>query len=219
MKTMGLMLVFVAATACSTPAGDKNLNNTNDMMTNKGKEVSGDYSLATFGGGCFWCIEAIFTRLNGVYSATSGYAGGHVSNPSYEQVITGATGHAEVVQVKYDPAVVSYLSLLEIFFRVHDPTTLNRQGADVGTQYRSAIFYHDEQQKEVAQMVKERLGSENIWDSPIVTEITPLDVFYRAEDYHQNYFEKNPNQAYCQMVIMPKVQKFKSMFEDMLRQD
>ncbi len=177
-----------------------------------------DLSLATFGGGCFWCIEAVFNRVRGVHSATSGFAGGHVRNPSYREVTTGDTGHAEVVQVAFEPEKVNYLQLLEIFFRVHDPTTLNRQGADIGTQYRSAIFYHDENQQEVAKKVKDRLEAEKIWEDPIVTEITPIEAFYRAEEHHQNYFEKNPNQGYCQMVIMPKIKKFKSLFEDLVQE-
>ncbi len=177
-----------------------------------------DLSLATFGGGCFWCIEAVFNRVRGVHSATSGFAGGHVRNPSYREVTTGNTGHAEVVRVAFDPEEVSYLQLLEIFFRVHDPTTLNRQGADVGTQYRSAIFFHDDNQQTVAEKVKSRLEQEKIWQDPIVTGITPLEAFYKAEEHHQNYFEKNPNQGYCQMVIMPKVKKFKNLFEDLVRE-
>ena len=180
------------------------------------KENIQQIEYATFGGGCFWCIEAVFSKVRGVQSATSGFAGGHRANPTYEQVVTGTTGHAEVVQVVFDPGVVSYLQLLEIFFTVHDPTTLNRQGADVGTQYRSAIFYHSDEQKLASEKVIERLNSEKIWNNPIVTEVTPLEQFYAASEYHQNYFEKNPNQGYCQMVIRPKVEKFKQMFEQML---
>jgi len=190
---------------------------TNSMNTNREKTQE-ELSHATFGGGCFWCMEAVFSKAKGVHAATSGYAGGHVHNPSYQEVTTGDTGHAEVVQLAFDPEEISYLQLLEVFFRVHDPTTLNRQGADVGTQYRSVIFYHDEKQRELAEKVKTRMDQEKIWDNPIVTEISPLDTFYKAEDYHQNYFEKNPNQGYCQMVIMPKVEKFKDMFEDLLRE-
>ncbi len=184
---------------------------------NNEQHAGNELAHATFGGGCFWCIEAIFSRIRGVHSATSGYAGGHATNPTYEQVKTGNTGHAEVVQVAYDPARVSYLQLMEVFFRVHDPTTLNRQGADVGTQYRSIILYHDKGQQQEAEQLIARLNEEKVWDDPIVTELTPLEVFYRAEDYHQNYFERNPNQAYCQVVIMPKVQKFKSLFEGLLK--
>ncbi len=171
---------------------------------------------AVFGGGCFWCTEAIFSRLEGVHSVFPGYAGGHAPNPSYEQVKSGATGHAEVVQLVFDPGKISYGQLLEIFFRTHDPTTLNRQGADVGTQYRSLILYRKAEQKELATKAMERLNQAGIWDRPIVTQVAPLDLFWVAEEYHHNYFERNPNQAYCQVVILPKVQKFKKLFEDLL---
>ncbi len=206
-----MLLLFVTHILVSQDAKTKPL----EMEKER---INEDLSLATFGGGCFWCIEAVFNRVRGVHSATSGFAGGHVKNPSYREVTTGNTGHAEVVQVAFDPAEISYLQLLEVFFRVHDPTTLNRQGADVGTQYRSAIFYHDANQRETAEKVKSRLEEEKIWNDPIVTEITPLEAFYKAEEHHQNYFEKNPNQGYCQMVIMPKVKKFKSLFEDLVKE-
>ena len=173
-------------------------------------------SKATFGGGCFWCMEAIFSDIHGVERVTSGFAGGHVSNPTYEQVITGSTGHAEVVQVVYNPEVISYLKLLEVFFSVHDPTTLNRQGNDTGTQYRSAIFFHNEEQKDLANKVINRLSQDGIYDDPIVTEVTQLETFFPASDYHQNYFERNPNQGYCQMVIRPKVEKFRKAFDSLL---
>ncbi len=176
----------------------------------KGKET------ATFGGGCFWCLEAIFSEIQGVKRVTSGFAGGHVSNPTYEQVVTGATGHAEVVHVDYDPAAISYLKLLEVFFSVHDPTTLNRQGNDIGTQYRSAIFFHNQEQKDLANKVIDRLNQDGIYDDPIVTEVTPLETFFPASDYHQNYFERNPHQGYCQMVIRPKVEKFRKAFDHLL---
>lgn len=175
-------------------------------------------SKATFGSGCFWCSEAIFSRLDGVHHVVPGYSGGTTRNPSYEQVKTGRTGHAEVIQISFDPDVISYLRLLEVFFKTHDPTTLNRQGADVGTQYRSVIFYHDGQQQALANTVKDRLGSEGIWDDPIVTEISPVDVFYQAEEYHHNYFERNPGQGYCQFVILPKVKKFEKMFDELLKE-
>ncbi|MGM0573491.1 MAG: peptide-methionine (S)-S-oxide reductase MsrA [Bacteroidota bacterium] len=173
---------------------------------------------ATLGGGCFWCMDAVFSRVEGVKQVTTGYAGGEVENPTYEMVSRGNTGHAEVVQITFNPEKVSYLQLLEVFFRVHNPTTPNRQGADVGPQYRSAIFYHNEEQKRIAEQVKDRMEGEKIWDDPIVTEITPLNKFYAAEEYHQNYFEKNPQQGYCQMVIQPKVEKFRQMFEDLLKE-
>jgi peptide-methionine (S)-S-oxide reductase len=173
--------------------------------------------LATFGGGCFWCVEAIYERVAGVHDAISGYAGGHVANPTYKQVSTGLTGHAEVVQIKYDPEQISFTELLEIFFKTHDPTTLNRQGADVGNQYRSIVFYHNEEQREKTERVIEELEDAGIWDDPIVTEVEPFDNFYKAEDYHQEYFENNPGQGYCRMVIQPKVEKFEKVFREKLK--
>lgn len=172
---------------------------------------------ATLAGGCFWCLEAVFEDLKGVHSVVSGYAGGTVPNPSYKQVCTGATGHAEVVQIKYDPEVVSYEDLLNVFFAIHDPTTLNRQGADVGTQYRSAIFYQNAEQKAAAEQKIAEFSKTGPWDNPIVTEVAPLDEFYRAEDYHQEYFANNPNQPYCQAVVAPKVAKFRKQFVDQLK--
>jgi peptide-methionine (S)-S-oxide reductase len=165
--------------------------------------------LATLGGGCFWCLEAVFQDLNGVERVVSGYAGGAVPNPSYEDVCTGRTGHAEVVQVTFDPAVLSYRDLLQVFFAIHDPTTLNRQGPDVGTQYRSAIFHHGPEQERVAREVITDLERQGLWDSPIVTEVTPAPPFYPAEEYHQEYFRRNPGQGYCRVVIAPKVAKFR----------
>lgn len=175
------------------------------------------YSIATFGSGCFWCTEAIFERLNGVVKVISGYSGGSVPNPSYEAVCTGKTGHAECTQIYYDPKIISYVQLLEVFFKTHDPTTLNRQGADVGTQYRSAIFYNSEEQKQLAEKVKQELTSAKIWDKPIVTEISPLKSFYIAEEYHQNYYNRNTNQGYCSFVITPKIEKFEKVFKDLLK--
>jgi peptide-methionine (S)-S-oxide reductase len=170
-------------------------------------------ALATFGAGCFWCVEATFQQLKGVSSVVSGYSGGNVENPTYEQVCTGTTGHAEVCQIEYDPEIISFEELLEILFEIHDPTTPNRQGNDVGTQYRSAIFYHNEKQKKIAEKVIEELNAKGIWKNPIVTEITPLTHFYKAKDYHQNYFRNNPNQPYCRVVIKPKLQKFEKTFK------
>jgi methionine-S-sulfoxide reductase len=178
--------------------------------------MTDNLEIATLGGGCFWCLEAVYEQLQGVVKVESGYSGGTVPNPSYEAVCLGTTGHAEVVQLSYDSSVVSYRELLQIFFTIHDPTTLNRQGADVGTQYRSAIFYHTPQQKAVAEEVIAELEEAEIWDRPIVTEITPLDHFYKAEDYHQEYFRRNPNQGYCRVVIQPKVDKFRIKFSDRL---
>jgi peptide-methionine (S)-S-oxide reductase len=172
---------------------------------------------ATLAGGCFWCLEAVYDELKGVHSVESGYAGGHVDNPSYRAVCSGTTGHAEVVQVRFDPNVVSYRDLLNVFFTIHDPTTLNRQGADIGTQYRSAIFYHDEEQKSIAEDVIRDLNAQKIWDNPIVTEVTKFDKFYVAEDYHQEYFARNPYQPYCQVVVAPKVSKFRKHFIEMLK--
>jgi peptide-methionine (S)-S-oxide reductase len=180
-------------------------------MNNTDRSV-GESSVATLAGGCFWCLEAVYNELNGVTKVVSGYAGGSVSQPSYEQVCAGTTGHAEVVQIHFDPSVVSFRELLEVFFTIHDPTTLNRQGADVGTQYRSAIFYHTPEQHTIAQQVIRDISADRLWPDPIVTEITPLDVFYPAEEYHQEYFARNPGQFYCQVVVAPKVAKFRKQF-------
>ncbi len=169
------------------------------------------------GGGCFWCLEAVFDDLQGVIDVLSGYAGGHVLNPDYKSVCSGRTGHAEVVQVTFDPNVVSFEEVLGVFFGVHDPTTLNRQGADVGTQYRSAIYYHSDAQKATAEAMIASLNSEHIWSGPIVTEVTPAPVFYPAEDYHQEYFKRNPYQGYCQAVISPKVAKFRKQYSQKLK--
>ncbi|WP_239684421.1 peptide-methionine (S)-S-oxide reductase MsrA [Sunxiuqinia dokdonensis] len=173
--------------------------------------------IATFGGGCFWCTEAVFKELKGVESVTSGYSGGHVINPAYREVTSGKTGHAEVIEIEFDPAVISFQELLEVFWAIHDPTTLNRQGADVGPQYRSVIFYHNEAQKEIAEKIKQKLNDEKVFDKPVVTEITPWENFYRAENYHQDYYENNPNQGYCQFVIVPKLDKFRKIFQDKLK--
>jgi peptide-methionine (S)-S-oxide reductase len=167
---------------------------------------------ATLAGGCFWCVEAVFDELRGVESVESGYTGGEVERPTYQEVCTGATGHAEAVRISFDPSVVSYRELLEVFFTVHDPTTLNRQGADVGTQYRSAIFYHTPEQRETAERTIADLNAEKIWDAPIVTEVSPAADFYTAEDYHQEYFQNNASQPYCRAVVAPKVAKFRQKF-------
>lgn len=168
--------------------------------------------IATLGGGCFWCLEAVYQELNGVQQVESGYAGGQVANPSYEDVCGGQTGHAEVVRITFDPAVVSYREILEIFFTIHDPTTLNRQGNDCGTQYRSVIYYHTPEQQDTAKHVIAEMA--NVWDAPIVTELSPLPTYYKAEDYHQNYFRQNPLQGYCAFVVAPKVAKFRKVFAD-----
>jgi peptide-methionine (S)-S-oxide reductase len=179
--------------------------------------MSGNLQVATLAGGCFWCLEAVFDELKGVESVESGYSGGHVQSPSYAQVCDGDTGHAEVVQVTFDPQVLSYRDLLNVFFTIHDPTTLNRQGNDIGTQYRSAIYYHDEVQKKEAEQVIREISSTKIWDDPLVTEVTAFDKFYMAEDYHQEYFKKNPYQGYCRAVIAPKVAKFRHTFTERLK--
>jgi len=173
--------------------------------------------IATLGGGCFWCTEAVFQQMKGVQSVESGYTGGQVPNPSYEQVCEGTTGHAEVVRLAFDPAVVGFREILEVFFTIHDPTTLNRQGNDVGTQYRSVIYYHSPQQQEIARQVISEMA--NVWDAPIVTELSPAETFYKAESYHQNYFRQNPMQGYCAFIVAPKVAKFRKTFSDRIKQD
>jgi peptide-methionine (S)-S-oxide reductase len=173
--------------------------------------------VATLAGGCFWCLEAVFDELNGVQSVESGYTGGQAPDPTYAQVCDGDTGHAEAVRVTFDPSVLSYRDLLTVFFTVHDPTTLNRQGADIGSQYRSAIFYHDEEQMAAAEEVIHELSTARLWDNPFVTKVTPFEKFYIAEDYHQEYFKKNPFQGYCRVVIAPKVAKFRKQFVERLK--
>lgn len=201
-----IILIIVVNFACTNNFNriDNNMNNNN-------------FELATFGGGCFWCTEAIFDKINGVISATSGYSGGDIENPTYEDVCSGETGHAEVIQVKFNNEIISYTELLEIFFKTHNPTTLNMQGADRGTQYRSVIFYHNENQKKSAQNIINELNKLNIWDTPIVTELTAFEKFYSAEKYHQEYFANNSKQMYCQITIVPKLEKFKSMFKEKLK--
>lgn len=205
---MFLALAFLATgiIVSATHTNEKN----NKIMTSKNE-------LATFAGGCFWCTEAIFDQVKGVESVVSGYSGGHVINPSYREVTRGTTGHAEAIQITYNPDVISYIELLEIFFKTHDPTTLNRQGADVGTQYRSAVFYHSDAQRKEAMEIIDALNKEEIWKNPIVTEVTEFSNFYPAEDYHQEYYENNPNQGYCRIVIQPKLEKFEKVFKDKLK--
>lgn len=182
----------------------------NDLQKSK-------FETATFGGGCFWCTEAVFKQLNGVINTIVGYSGGEVENPTYEQVCTGKTGHAEVCQVVFDPKIISYTELLEVFFKTHNPTTLNRQGADVGTQYRSVIFYHNEKQKNLAFEYIKKLERGQVYIDPIVTQIEPIKNFYKAEEYHQNYFEKNPYSTYCTFVVKPKINKVKNLFKEKLK--
>lgn len=179
--------------------------------------MSGSVEIATLGGGCFWCIEAIFQRLQGVSKVESGYSGGERKNPTYEQVSAGGTGHAEVVQITFDPSVISYADLLNVFFHLHDPTTLNQQGADSGPQYRSVIFFHNPEQQKTAEEVKKKIGESKLWADPIVTEISPFKEFYRAEDYHQNYYNEHKVKPYCSIVIAPKVQKLFKEFGSRLK--
>jgi peptide-methionine (S)-S-oxide reductase len=207
--TIVIMALFLV-TGCkgNTQKNDKLM----DITTN-----GTNTDTATFAAGCFWCVEAVFQELKGVNSVTSGYTGGKIKNPSYREVCTGMTGHAEACQIVYDPKVISYDELLEAFWGSHDPTTLNRQGADQGTQYRSAIFYHNDQQKQLAEDYKAKLNSEKAFDKPVVTEISPAGAFYKAEDYHQNYFNENGNAPYCTFVIVPKLEKFRKVFKDKLK--
>lgn len=189
-----------------------------ENLSKKSVEMeSNNRAEATFGAGCFWCVEACFADLNGVISVTSGYSGGHKKNPTYKEVCDGITGHAEIARVVYDPSIISYEELLEVFWFVHDPTTLNRQGNDVGTQYRSVIYFHDEAQRELAEKFKKKLNESGAYEKPVITEISPLINYYPAEDYHQNYFENNPNQPYCSSVVRPKVEKFRKVFSEKLK--
>jgi len=208
---MKLVLATLLISAFTTNAPAQRLN------ANAMDESKSNLETATFGSGCFWCTEAVFLAVKGVQKVESGYSGGKVKNPSYREVCTGTTGHAEVTQITYDPKVISYDDLLEVFWNTHDPTTLNKQGADEGTQYRSVIFYHNEEQKKIAEAYKKQLEASKLYKNPIVTEISPLTVFYKAEDYHQNYYELNPDQGYCQYVIRPKVDKFKKQFASKLK--
>lgn len=194
-----------------TTAKEKNNSTMSDTTT--------QYDTATLGAGCFWCVEAVFQDLNGVISVASGYSGGKISNPTYREVCSGLTGHAEVCQIVYNPKILSFDELLEVFWTTHDPTTLNRQGNDVGTQYRSAIFYHTDEQRKIAEEYKQKLNEAQAYPNPIVTEIAPYTSFYKAEDYHQNYYNDNGNEPYCRIVIQPKVDKFKKVFKDKLKKE
>ncbi len=213
LSAAGVLMVL----SCSPNTDQRNqeIKEKNAMEINP--ETENVLDTATFGAGCFWCVEAIFLQVEGVKHVASGYMGGNRENPSYEQVCSGATGHAEVVQLVYDPSKVGFVSLLEMFWSVHDPTTLNRQGADVGTQYRSVIFYHSEAQKKLAEEYKKKLTASGAFSAPVVTEISPASKFYIAENYHQNYYNENGAQPYCSIVIRPKVEKFKKVFSDKLK--
>jgi peptide-methionine (S)-S-oxide reductase len=216
----GTLISITTLFSCAqTQNAEKNMNtntntNTAASITNASSAAT---DTATFGTGCFWCTEAVFQQLEGVLKVTSGYSGGNVANPTYKEVCTGTTGHAEVVQIVYDPSRISFDELLEVFWQTHDPTTLNRQGNDVGTQYRSAIFYHNAEQKQKAEQYKAALDKSGAWDKPIVTEITPYKNFYVAENYHQDYYDNNGTAPYCYYVIRPKLEKFRKVFKDKLK--
>jgi peptide-methionine (S)-S-oxide reductase len=213
----GIVLMMLLSAGCNGTSSAVPPHSSNKENVKKTMDGKSELKLATFGGGCFWCTEAIFQRLKGVEKVVSGYSGGRVDNPTYEQVSSGATGHAESIQISYDPAKVAYDSLLEVFWKTHDPTTRNRQGNDVGPQYRSVVFYHDSEQKRLAEAYKAKLEAEHIWDRPIVTEIVPFNKFWQAEDYHQNYYNNNQSKGYCTIVITPKIEKFKKIFKDRLK--
>jgi peptide-methionine (S)-S-oxide reductase len=212
------IFAFGLATAGDhSTASAQEKGNKSDSAKDRKVPAKGKNELATLAGGCFWCLEAVYNDLRGVEKVVSGYSGGHVVKPTYEQVTRGNTGHAEVVQITFDPKVITFQELLEVFFTIHDPTTLNRQGPDVGPQYRSAIYYHSPEQKAVADKTITDISAAKIWNNPIVTEVTKFEAFYPAEDYHQRYYERNPNQRYCKMVIEPKVIKFRKQFFSKLK--
>jgi peptide-methionine (S)-S-oxide reductase len=219
MKKIFLLLTVVSGSqafeSCAQKTSDYDKNKT--IYQEPILQTTTTMDIATFGAGCFWCVEAQFQLLDGVLSVQSGFEGGTVKNPSYKEVCNGTTGHAEVCQITYDPAKISYDELLAAFWKSHDPTQLNRQGNDIGTQYRSVIFYHNEKQKELAEKYKKELTDSHVWDKPVVTEISPAATFYKAEDYHQDYFNLNGSESYCQFVIQPKVEKFKKVFEKKLK--
>ena len=220
LKSFLLSIVsFAGLTSCAQKDNEVNINSGNKIMTASTNDISAKTGLdtVTFGTGCFWCTEAIFQQLKGVEKVTSGYSGGHVKNPTYEEVCSKTTGHAECLQVLYDPAKISYDELLKVFWEVHDPTTLNRQGADAGPQYRSVVFYKNAAEKALLEKYKIELDKSGAWDNPIVTTLEPMTVFYPAEAYHQNYYNNNTSQGYCQFVIRPKLEKFEKVFKDKLK--
>jgi len=216
MKTAAGLVLLVTALALVV-AGFGMGGGTDQGVVNQTNQAKEGMEIATFGAGCFWCVEAVFQEVDGVESVVSGYSGGARSNPSYRAVTTGVTGHAEACQVMFDPEKVSYADLLEIFWKTHDPTTKDRQGNDVGTQYRSVVFTHNEEQKNLAEHYRKELDAAGIYDDPMVTEIVPFKAFYEAEGYHQDYYSTNPDQAYCRFVIQPKVEKFRKVFSDKLK--
>lgn len=206
------LILLLAGVSCGQRKNSANATTMDNQATEKT-----NLTLATFGNGCFWCTEAIFQQLKGVSKVVSGYAGGKVKNPTYKEVCSGLTGHAEVIQLTYDSSVITFTELLEVFWQTHDPTTLNRQGADVGTQYRSVVFYHTDEQRQIAEVYRKKLDESGAFDAPIVTEISPLTEYYPAEDYHQNYYNLNGNAPYCSYVIQPKIDKFKKVFKTKLK--
>jgi peptide-methionine (S)-S-oxide reductase len=208
---LGLLLGSLVLSSTLKDSENMSQPKNQTATSSQGKEI------VTLGGGCFWCIEAFFDELEGVGHVESGYSGGWVDNPTYQEVCTGTTGHAEVVQITFDAKIISLKEILEVFFTMHDPTTLNRQGADVGTQYRSAIFYRSQAQKAIAEQVIREIEKANLWEAPIVTEIVQFKVFYKAEDYHQEYYKLNPGQTYCRIVIAPKIKKFREHFQHKLK--
>ena len=219
MTFLSIVTTLAIFSAACEPSTKQPVNKSNIMSEESNIPAGKKTDTATFGTGCFWCTEAVFQELKGVLKATSGYTGGNVANPSYEEVCSGTTGHAEALQIIYDPAVITYDELLEVFWEAHDPTSLNRQGNDVGTQYRSAIFYHNAEQKEKAEHYKAELNKSGAYDKPIVTEITGVTKFYPAEDYHQNYYNTHGSQPYCYLVIRPKVEKFEKVFKNKLKKN
>ncbi len=219
LNLLTLLSMLTFAWSCGASEGNLQNNKTLKEMENKTTENPAITDTATIGGGCFWCTEAQMQQLNGVTHVKSGYAGGATKNPTYKEVCSGLTGHAEVIQVVFNPSIISYDEILAAFWQAHDPTQLNRQGNDEGTQYRSVIFYHNETQKKLAEDYKEKLNDEKAYDKPVVTEISALDVFYPGEDYHQNYYNENKTQGYCMFVIQPKLDKFKKVFKDKLKKN
>lgn len=217
MRKLSLMLALLALAACGEKPKEAAVPMTPPQESKTPAPASGKTETATLGAGCFWCVEAVFQEVKGVISVESGYAGGPKANPTYEEVCTGNTGHAEVCQIKFDPEVLTFKSVLEVFWKTHDPTTLNRQGNDHGTQYRSVVFYHSEEQKALAEKYKKDLDASGAWSKPVVTEISPAPKFWIAEPYHQNYFRQHPNQGYCAFVIAPKMEKFRKVFADKLQ--
>lgn len=216
--TVVLMSIFCFASCANQPQSANTTTTTNLQMTISTDSNAATFDTATFGAGCFWCVEAVFQQLAGVHKVSSGYSGGKIANPTYKEVCSGYTGHAEVCQIVYDPKVISYKDLLQAFWLSHDPTTLNRQGNDVGTQYRSVIYYHSPEQQQLAEQIKKELDASHAYADPIVTEISPMGAFYVAEDYHQNYYNENGDQPYCQFVVKLKVEKFQKVFKEKLKQ-